>query len=578
MSEVASKGGGLEVGEVLDGQYRIEAKIGYGAFGEVYRAWDRSSERPVALKIFNRGGEESGYLRELGLLFSEVHPRIVETYSFGYNRGRRYIVYEYISGGSLRDWLVRSPRMPMGVALTMVGQVSEGIGFAHRRRVVHRDLKPENILLEDPDWPTGVKICDFGLSVRWRDGDRLRSHYGSPAYMAPEQLTGDYDHRVDYYAMGVILYEMLFGKRPYGGSVESIRRAQAEDNLVLPDGLPRAVSQLLGSLLANDPENRPSGPESMERLVSEAVQEVEDGASRGSATSAGSRQEVLSFGWEGRVNSLIDRVGRSEEGALVALTGDRIVRVESEGRIQPLVGAPEGVDGFIEGTSTERDELGWFLNGEFWRYRGGSVQVMGGNYEVPAAMVRVKHVPGQEAILVVQPEQLEVVSWDGEVRWQATFNTYGSVPVVDVGGVEGHIALACDIPRTQLVALSYEGDRLFRTAAQANDPCIMVADDGSTVVGARSTRTLRVFDEQGFVRQTRQLGEGLTDMSLLGGDYLWLRGREKSEIVKARDLRIRARASVPVDQDELVVCGEGVYGLNRDSRSTTITWFELNLH
>ena len=566
-----------DVDEVLDGRYRVDAKIGYGAFGRVYRATDMERGETVAIKLFNEGGAESGYLRELGLLFSESHRRIVQTHGFGYLRGRRYIAYEYVGGGSLRDFLVRHPRVGPRVALEVIQQIGEGIGFAHRQRVVHRDLKPENILLEGPDWPTAVKICDFGLSARWRKGDALRSQYGSPAYMAPEQLTGDYDHRVDYYSMGVMLYEMLFGNRPYGGSVESICRAQAEGEVELPTGLCPALKEVLETLLASEPSQRPANPEAMEALIERGINEMKQSSDGRSSLSPMKGESIFEEVWHRSVGSRLRRVSATGEGGLVAVDDERILAVHPRGELEVLVGVKDGIDGFILGGDQEAGDLGWLLDRRLWRFRGGRVYAMGSDYRLPRGAVEVHRLPGEDGVLVVTPQVLEAVGWDGRIRWRASFQSYGTLPAVSVGGRGGHIALACEAPRTQLIGLDYSGERLFRTAAQANDACLVSLEDGTTIVGARSTPVLRRFDRQGFVIDERHLKSPLVALEALGRRRVLARGKEHQEVIGVDGLRLEAVESIPTHHELLMPSGAGLYALRREGEKTYIQRYALSL-
>ena len=404
----------------------------------------------------------------------------------------------------------------------------------------------------------------------------MRSHYGSPAYMAPEQLVGEYDHRVDYYAMGVMLYEMLFGNRPFGGSVESIRRAQARGDIELPRGLNAELRAVLGSLLAHDPEGRPSDSAAMEAMIARAVRSVEAQSSGAGALASGEACDGWEKRWEARVDSPIETVASTVEGNLLAFDGSQILEVEARGDLQLLVGARQGLDGFVEGGSVTRDEIGWHLDGKLWRYRGGRVEAMEGDYELPMDATRSIHLPGEEAVLVVTPSHLEAVEWGGDIRWRASFQSYGSVPAVAVGGVGGHIALACEVPRTQLIGLDYQGHRLFRTAAQANDPLLVCLGDGSTVVGARSMPQVRRFDAQGFLVNSWRLGRGVMGLEAMGERYLWARGREGHEAFDVARWRRVSTAKWSGDPSLMVACGEGLYEVNSGIDATILQRFELN--
>ena len=221
------------VGRVIANRYRILALIGEGGMGAVYVAEHLLIGRKVAVKRLHPelAGDEKAvarFQREARAAGSTGHEHVVEVLDLGYgDDGAPYLVMEYLRGRSLAQLLDAETRLTAKRACKIVGQVLEALSAVHSRGVVHRDLKPDNILLTrrgaDPEF---VKVVDFGISkIRQEEGDpkhnltRTGVMLGTPFYMSPEQARGlkDLDHRVDLYAVGVILYETLAGVLPCAG-------------------------------------------------------------------------------------------------------------------------------------------------------------------------------------------------------------------------------------------------------------------------------------------------------------------------------------------------------------------------
>jgi len=250
---------GLELGD----------EVGRGATSVVYRAIDRRHDRTVAVKVFRPGaGAELGpdrFLREIRLAAGLQHPHILPVYDSGAVDGTLFYVMPYVEGESLRQRLAHG-RLPVDEALRIARQVADALGFAHARGVVHRDIKPENILLEGGH----AVVADFGVALaveRPQGGDgRITSVglvVGSPAYMSPEQASGDgaVDGRSDIYSLGCVLYEMLAGEPPFPGpSPRAIvaRRFQGPPTPVIAHRreVSAAVSAAVQKALAVDPEER----------------------------------------------------------------------------------------------------------------------------------------------------------------------------------------------------------------------------------------------------------------------------------------------------------------------------------
>jgi serine/threonine protein kinase len=263
----------LQPGTTLDDKYLIHAMIGQGGMGKVYRATHLGIDKVVALKIM---------LPEYGQIESVVerfqmearaanrigHPNIVEIYDSGTTKGGLlYYAMEYLEGTDLADLLAAERKLEINQALRIAVQVCEAMADAHEAGVIHRDLKPENVyLVVRENAPDFVKLVDFGIARL--EGARRKTlpglAIGTPEYMAPEQADAKpYDHRVDIYAVGVMLFEMLAGQVPHPGSShgEVVMHKVSGTRVSLREERPDVPEELVGlihRLLATDPDERPA--------------------------------------------------------------------------------------------------------------------------------------------------------------------------------------------------------------------------------------------------------------------------------------------------------------------------------
>lgn len=287
------------------GKYRIEALVGDGGMGTVYRAYDTDLERPVALKLMHahyaRQPEFRARLRQEALTAAKLdHPSIVKIYDFADSAEGAYIAMEFIGGGSLRSHLqrlqARQRFLPLAQALQIGAQIAEALDYAHLQGVVHRDVKPGNIILkkltrpeEANEQPFRAVLTDFGL-VRLVNGDRITQSgmtLGTPIYMSPEQCQGhDLDGRTDLYSLGVVLYELFTNRLPF--DFKNLSEAlNAHLNGIMPPlaqtfrpELPLLLDSLLQTSLAKAPDERfHSGAEMADALRSAALS-LEGGATR----------------------------------------------------------------------------------------------------------------------------------------------------------------------------------------------------------------------------------------------------------------------------------------------------------
>lgn len=216
------------VGKIVLDRYRITMRVGSGASGMVYLGVQRDCGRDVAIKILQIPPDVDSrlflrrFVQEARLLCRVQHPNIVTLFDFGCaEEGELCTVMEHIEGPSLENWLGLQGALSPDASLDLAIQLARALNVVHEAGVVHRDLKPSNIMLylDDEEEPI-LKLLDFGLA-KDLDGERMTkpgAALGTPGYMAPEQVLGDHvDHRADFYAFGVILYEMLTGQRLYKG-------------------------------------------------------------------------------------------------------------------------------------------------------------------------------------------------------------------------------------------------------------------------------------------------------------------------------------------------------------------------
>ncbi|MET8411984.1 Stk1 family PASTA domain-containing Ser/Thr kinase [Streptomyces sp. NPDC005195] len=254
------------VGQLLDGRYRVDARIAVGGMATVYRALDTRLDRVLALKVMHPtlAADVSfveRFIREAQSVARLAHPNVVQVFDQGADGSYVYLAMEYVAGCTLRDVLRERGALQPRAALDVLEPVLAALGAAHRAGFVHRDMKPENVLIGDDG---RVKVADFGL-VRAVDTvtQTTGSVLGTVSYLAPEQIEhGTADTRVDVYACGVVLYEMLTGGKPHSGDspaqvlYQHLHADVPPPSAVVP-GMPFALDQLVAAATARDPGLRP---------------------------------------------------------------------------------------------------------------------------------------------------------------------------------------------------------------------------------------------------------------------------------------------------------------------------------
>lgn len=260
----------LSAGDSL-GPYEILDLLDAGGMGAVYRARDTRLDRIVAIKVLSGPasedpGSEARFEHEARTVAALSHPNLLSIFDYGREGKRRYAVTEMLHGENLRQRLRRGP-MPVTEALAAATQIANGLAAAHERGIVHRDLKPENIFLTESG---ALKILDFGLakhlggyaSSRPQTATQTRAGMilGSVGYMAPEQVRGEpVDTRADVFAFGVLLHEMITGRRPFGGATPAEALAAVLRDDVPPYDpalVPLEIGRILDRCLARDRADR----------------------------------------------------------------------------------------------------------------------------------------------------------------------------------------------------------------------------------------------------------------------------------------------------------------------------------
>jgi|GEM_PF-5366973 len=306
-----------EVATDLAPRYQVQGLLGTGAFATVWLIRDTADGDLLACKRLQAGPDRAGFFRELKLLFQLAHPRIVSIKNLLESERADYLFLEYCPGGSLRTAMQSAQRSgrrpPLTSAARLLAQMAQGLATAHAQRIVHRDLKPENVLFENqssmPLEDGNIKLADFGLArlrtatrtavtaaakpavpgeplgaaaaralpylrglgndasiSRSLSGSLARSMpstlSGSPAYMAPEQFSGEFEPASDMYALGVLLFEMLHGELPFLGSTgASLAGRHLHEPPRVSAELPEAWRSFLHALLHKSPGQRPTGAE-----------------------------------------------------------------------------------------------------------------------------------------------------------------------------------------------------------------------------------------------------------------------------------------------------------------------------
>ncbi len=269
-----------DVGTVV-GTFVLQSKLGEGISCHVFRGWDQSLSRPVALKILNWANvyDRAAAMKQLRMeamaLARVKHPLVVRFIDFGFDPRWPYLVTEFFEGRPLGELLRAGGALPPEWSLFLISQMADALGAVWRAGLVHRDIKPDNILVG----PNGnAKLIDFGLAkadaleaTRERTGPELA---GTAAYLAPEQAkdASVVDHRADIYSLGVTLYEALTGRLPFEGRNRVQVIFQHLNSPPVPpvqraEGIPQLLSDLCLWMLAKNPDDRPQNYDELRQAL-----------------------------------------------------------------------------------------------------------------------------------------------------------------------------------------------------------------------------------------------------------------------------------------------------------------------
>src|SRR5690554_110358 len=260
------------IGRLLDGRYRVRARIARGGMATVYVATDLRLERRIALKVMHGHLSDdtvfqSRFIQEARAAARLADPHVVNVFDQGQDGELAYLVMEYLPGITLRELMREQRRLTIPQTITIMDAILAGLAAAHKADIVHRDVKPENVLLAEDG---RIKIGDFGLArattANTATGQQL---LGTIAYLAPELVTrGTADARSDIYALGIMLYEMLVGEQPYKGEQPmQIAFQHATESVPRPSvrnpGVPEQLDELVLWATEKSPDERPNDAQEM---------------------------------------------------------------------------------------------------------------------------------------------------------------------------------------------------------------------------------------------------------------------------------------------------------------------------
>jgi serine/threonine protein kinase/tetratricopeptide (TPR) repeat protein len=355
------------------GRYRLVERIGQGGMGDVWKARDTRLDRDVAIKMLLSGtlvdkNSRERFRREALVLSRLSHPGVATIFDFDSHEGCDFLVMEYVAGGTLEQRVASGP-LPIASVLTLGAAIGDALDYAHRHGFLHRDLKPANVALTADGHP---KILDFGiallLSERGATGRITNAGMmlGSLPYMAPEQLFGEVDDaRTDVYGLGVILFEMVTGERPFTKErsealMFAIINNAAPPVRVLRPECPRALDLLISECLRKDVEHRPASA----ALVSEALRGIREGEpttalplpSRDVIHAIAvlplrnvSRDPAQEYFADGMTESIISDLARIK--ALRVISRTSVMRYKDADKSLPEIARELNVDAVLEGSA-----------------------------------------------------------------------------------------------------------------------------------------------------------------------------------------------------------------------------------
>lgn len=520
-----SAGGQPSIGDTF-GSYRLESPLGRGGMGVVFRAIDDKLHRAVAIKFLADGVADAS-ARERFRLEAETasslnHPHIVAVYDVGEHDGRRYIVSELVDGGTLADW-ARTARKDWRPRVELMIGVADALAAAHAAGVLHRDVKPGNILLDANGY---AKLADFGLAKLTAGGAGDGTHtaagivIGTVAYMSPEQTLGQpLDARSDVFSFGVVLYELIAGRRPFDGNTDlEVMKAVAQGaSTPLPQDIPDALRNVIEKALEKDPAER---YQSMRELVVDLRRVAHR---RGGATTAATAAP------RGRRSLIAAAAAAGIAGAVLALLGANAFRAAPAPPGPPLrlqIAAPE-----FPVTRDDDNALAISPDGTLLAYRGN----VGGK-----VLIVLRRLDGLDARPLAGTEDAVTLFWSPDNRYVA-FTTQGGA--LKKAAVDGGVVQLADAALHIGGTWNDDGVLLFPSAAAAQGKGLALlgripADGGSVerVTAFDAARNEVIHVEPWFLPEGKRFlytrGSAGTPNALEGAGFLGaLDGRTEKRLI-----------------------------------------------
>ncbi len=361
----------MEMPSLLNDRYQLQDTLGTGGMAVVYKARDLMLERNVAVKVLREDFSKDPAFRERFRQEARAaanlsHPNIVTVHDFGLDQGHLFIVMEYMPGRDLKTLIKQKERFSVSEALELMIQACGGIGYAHRAGLVHCDVKPHNMLVT----PEGrLKVTDFGIARALSTispDEQSDVVWGSPHYFSPEQAGGrPPSPGSDVYSLGVILYEMVTGRLPFGASdAAELARMHREDKPVAPryynNSIPSTLEEIILKVLSKEPSSRYRTADQLGRLLlglydtnpdsNQSMAFVHDtfqGARLQANSGNGEKKEVLSTQTPVKAEQVIDQPKDPQTQSVVPLNNE--------------AGSEESDDDYFEETWEEEDDtpLDW---------------------------------------------------------------------------------------------------------------------------------------------------------------------------------------------------------------------------